>query len=227
MPQENGWWVAPDRVPVTLRAGRNTLLAKVSNLSGRQNLLYLDVRLGDGPLDRGLALAEMGLWQEAAPHFIKGFEKPVDSWPGFLASVVLLSGRVEAYRRLRAGLLGRFGDTADPETALHVAMACSLAPAGAKDTARLLELAKKAQRPELPAERWRLFLVGLAHYRVGQFEQAIRFFEENTDTPSSARFMAVLAMAHHRLGHAEEARKWFKRAEEAYNPATEEALAAP
>jgi len=108
-----------------------------------------------------------------------------------------------------------------------VALACSLAPAGTKDTARLLELAKKAQRPKLPAERWRLFLVGLAHYRAGQFEQAIRFFEENADTPSSVRSMAVLAMAHHRLGHAEEARKWFKKAEESYNPATEEALAAP
>ncbi|HKB38294.1 MAG TPA: tetratricopeptide repeat protein, partial [Gemmataceae bacterium] len=226
MPQAHGWWVGLDRVPVTLRAGRNTLLAKVSNVSGRQNLLFLDVRLGDSPLDRGLALAEMGLWQEAAPHFIKGFEKQVDSEPHFSAPVVLLSGRVEAYRRLCAGLLTRFGDTADPDGALHVAMACGLAPQGAKDTAHLLKLAKKAQRPEVPAERWRLFFVGLAHYRSGQFEQAIRFFEENTDTPSSVPSMAVLAMAHHRLGHAEEARKWFKRAEESYNSATEEALAA-
>src|SRR5262249_2045603 len=201
MPQAHGWWVGLDRVPVTLRAGRNTLLAKVSNLSGRQNLLFLDVRLGDSPLDRGLALAEMGLWQEAAPHLIKGFEKSVDSEPYHTAPIVLLSGRVEAYQRLCAGLLARFGETASPDAALHVALAWSWAPGGAKDTARLLELAKKAQRPEVPAERWRLFLVGLAHYRAGQFEQAIRFFKENADTPSSFPSMAVVAMAHHRLGH--------------------------
>ncbi|MBI1917216.1 MAG: protein kinase [Planctomycetes bacterium] len=227
MTQENGWWVGLDRVPVTLRAGRNTLLAKVSNRSGRSPHLYLDVRLGDSPLDRGLAFAEMGLWQESAPHFIKAFEKSVDEEGYFTAPVLVLSGRVEAHRRLCAELLARFGDAASPDAALHVVIACSLAPEGDKDTARLLELAKRAQRPELPAERWRLFLVGLAHYRAGQFEQAIRFFEDYADTPSSVRCMAVLAMAHHRLGHAEEARKFFKRADESFKAATEDALAAP
>src|SRR5262249_50483587 len=52
------------QVPVTLRPGRNPLLAKVANTLPPKS--YLCMRIADNPLDRGWALAEPGLWDEAA-----------------------------------------------------------------------------------------------------------------------------------------------------------------
>ncbi len=51
-----------ERVPVLLRPGRNTLVARVSNPG--QPLSFI-LRIADNRLDRGLELAQLGLWPEA------------------------------------------------------------------------------------------------------------------------------------------------------------------
>ncbi len=60
------------------------------------------------------------------------------------------------------------------------------------------------------------YVQGLAHYRAGQHEQAIRHLSAAMETyphwQANALIRLVLAMAHHRLGHAEEARRWLEKA---------------
>jgi Flp pilus assembly protein TadD len=67
-----------------------------------------------------------------------------------------------------------------------------------------------------PGAGWHLHALGLAHYRAGQYDQAIRRVRESLERdpkwPAQAVNWLVLAMAHHRLGRAEGARVWLGRA---------------
>jgi hypothetical protein len=93
---------------VVLRSGRNTLLVKVDQCLG-PHLFYL--RLGDNPLDRGFALAEVGLWKEAAAAFARG-DPQFSDWHfnSYCSALVHLeAGNVAAYRRLATTMLERYG----------------------------------------------------------------------------------------------------------------------
>jgi uncharacterized protein HemY len=93
-----------------------------------------------------------------------------------------------------------------------VARLCALAPDTVPDATRLVQIAERAVRAEpLPHH---LHTLGLAHYRAGQFDEAIRQLHKSVAGRWSANAAnwLVLAMAHRRLGHADEAQKWFDRA---------------
>src|SRR5262249_27257174 len=88
----NGWNWAAEPVPVTLRPGRNTILVKVLKGEGGH---HFTLRLDDDPASRGIALAEMGLWKEAAgawkPLFAENL--PNDHWLWYqYAAFLRLSG---------------------------------------------------------------------------------------------------------------------------------------
>src|SRR5205823_3808746 len=67
------------------------------------------------------------------------------------------------------------------------------------------------------------FLVGLAQYRAGRFDDAIRTLTGTADLTNWAKAWVVLAMAHQRLGKTDEARQWLAKAMEWYDTATREA----
>ena len=68
-----------ERVPIALCAGRNVLLAKVSQNSGAE--LPEPACGRDGALDCAFALAEMGLWDEAANEIRQANpQKTGDAW---------------------------------------------------------------------------------------------------------------------------------------------------
>jgi len=155
-----------DRIPVTLRAGRNTLLAKVAHADGPHDLY---VRLGDNPIDRGEALAELGLWPEAAALYTQGLAQgsPEDlEFYRRLATLLLAAGDREGYRRACVEMLEQFGNTVVPATAATVAWTCSLGPAPVAEAARLSRLAElDRQRPELPdlPNWWTMATFQIAH----------------------------------------------------------------
>src|SRR5262249_18523778 len=102
---DGSWWAR--RVPVTLRRGRNVFLAKV-----RGSFL---LRLGDTPLERAMAFAQQGRWDEAAFLVQQARpELPHDplAWVG-LAHTLAVTGKAEAYVRLCEELVQRYGDTKD------------------------------------------------------------------------------------------------------------------
>jgi Flp pilus assembly protein TadD len=58
-----------------------------------------------------------------------------------------------------------------------------------------------------------LCTLALAHYRAGQWDEALaRLGEAAVPAPRAWLTWPVLAMVHHRLGHADEARRWLDKA---------------
>jgi tetratricopeptide (TPR) repeat protein len=220
------WEWRKDRVPVTLRAGRNTLLVKVSKSTRRHTLC---VRIVDNPMHRGLTLAQLGLWEEAVPLIARGYGRE-ESWGEaiwrfhFHALLCRATDDVEGYRQLCQQMLDHLGSTSDASATSMAAQTCALAPEGCRDPAALLRLAEQmATDTDIP---WVQFALGLTYYRAGHFEQAIQRLSKPR-CQGWAKAWAVLAMAHHRLGHVEEARKWLTKLDAWSDKATREVLEAP
>jgi tetratricopeptide (TPR) repeat protein len=222
------WWPGNlSQEPVTLRAGRNTLLAKVSKSTKTHSLL---LRIADSPMERGLALAELWLWEEAASLVARGRGGQGSEWEELWfytapAILYLASGNPEAYRRQCDRIFDRFGLTSNGNVAGAVAQTWGLAAEGVREPGRLVRLAELGltAMPNGP-DAWHLFIPGLAYYRAGRFEQAVQSL---TPVSGLEKAWPVLAMAHHRLGHVEEARRWLAKADAWYDNVTRDMLAAP
>jgi tetratricopeptide (TPR) repeat protein len=148
-------------------------------------------------------------------------DDPHDWTPRVLA--LMAAGDGPGLRRACAELLDRFGTTDDPVTANRVAWLCSLAPGAVTDREAPVRLAELAVRDAPVAGGVaRLNTLGLALYRAGRVEEAIRRLEEGIKVVGRPipEDVPILAMAHHRLGHREEARRWLDRFRE-YEPSHE------
>jgi serine/threonine protein kinase len=82
-----------------------------------------------------------------------------------------------------------------------------------RDAKRAVELAKKAV--ELAPEQgiyWNT--LGTAHYRAGQWQDAVTALEKSTELCKGGDSFDwfLLAMAHRQLGHKDDARKWYDQA---------------
>jgi tetratricopeptide (TPR) repeat protein len=143
------------------------------------------------------------------------------------ARALLLGGDVEGHRRLCDRILARFGPDQYASDLCAPIHACVLAP-GVGDPARLVRLARSGLAGAQPPEHAGfLYVLGLAHLRAGEWDQAIRRLRESAEKdPGSAcvRWLA-LALAHHRRGEPKEARLWLEKAEkwqrEKASPASE------
>src|SRR5262249_55313768 len=145
----------------------------------------LILRIADGPLDRAIALARLGLWDEAAALYRKGSlgEREGDLWAwhtGRCAALLLAASDRAGYREHCAWMRERFRTGSTSGVPYNVARACALSPDGIKDAGRLVELAQKGQDPS-PSERYRLGVLGWACYRAGKFEECIRRLTEIKD----------------------------------------------
>jgi tetratricopeptide (TPR) repeat protein len=217
-----GWPFDLDRVPVTLRAGRNTLLVKV--VAGRGNR-FVNLRLGDAPLSRGLVHAQLGEWKEAVIAFRQWYERwgPPEVQNSFfwrvLGPALLASGDAEGHRRYCTRIFGRFGQTTDVNHSFDAAGLLTLTPGAIADTDRLVQLAEKGLTPN-PKENWRQIVVLLAYLRAGQYERVLKQYEEYAEVKILPESWLALALAHYRLGHADEARRWLKKANDWYDEET-------
>ena len=120
----------------------------------------------------------------------------------------------EAYRKLASANLDRPGGTDDLWTDFYMARAGLLAPGVTDHPEKLVALAEKVVA-RAPREPWRLYVLGLALYRAGRYEEAIRQLAASRKLDPSWHATAlnwpVLAMAHHRLGHGDEAMRRSRR----------------
>jgi formylglycine-generating enzyme required for sulfatase activity/Flp pilus assembly protein TadD len=128
-----------------------------------------------------------------------------------LALSLLLAGDREDYRRACAAMVQRFGRATG--VSYEASRAYLLVPEVQHDLSAGLRKVEASPGQGSPAFS---YVQGLAHYRAGQHEQAIRVLSVAMETyphwPANALTRLVLAMAHHRLGHAEEARRWLEKA---------------
>ena len=129
------------------------------------------------------------------------------------------AGDHEACRRACRRMRELFGGSLNHMFAHELLRAHSLCPGefadgDAAEAARLMDLAHEI-RARHASSSYALFVLGAAHYRAGEYEQAVRRLEEGIGTNDwGVRLLGqpVLAMAWHRLGRPEAARRWLDEA---------------
>jgi serine/threonine protein kinase/WD40 repeat protein/Flp pilus assembly protein TadD len=196
-----------DRVPVLLRPGRNTFVARVSN-PGRVNSLLL--RFGDSRLDRGLELARLGFWDEALtllkPELAQGERLGAQAW-NFYSALLLATGDVTGYREFYRQVWKWVGDTPHWDTSLHASQVCTRAPTPEADIERLVQLVDEAVA-KTTAKGWPEQFQLDVYFRAGRYQEVL----DRIGTGGTRR-SALRALCWHHLGEANKAKSDLQRAE--------------
>jgi tetratricopeptide (TPR) repeat protein len=203
------------RVPVTFRAGKNTVLVKVSNQGGAH---YMVVRIADNSFDQAKTYSELGLWKEAARHY-HNVDLPNDAGAWFRRAYALWqSGDNKGYRDLCRRLLEKCLPEKNSDHLNWTARICVLDAKSVDDWSQPVLAAQKANDLHR-SHSGILIALAAAHYRAGQFDAAIQKCQESRHAKarpdSDDRVLTELlqAMAHHRKGQVEEAKKSWLNAE--------------
>ncbi len=173
---------------------------------------------------RGVEMAELGNWGEAAAEQRRAFqlqfpEEP-HRWLDF-ADLQLWTEDIEGYRLTCREMLKRFGSSQNPDDIAFLAHACVLGPDALHDAARVLQLAEQRTLLSPPPSKhhfWSIHILALAYYRAGKYERAVEYLNTNQEKvrgwgPNVLNWV-VLALAHAQLQHADESKKWLNRAQE-------------
>jgi serine/threonine protein kinase/tetratricopeptide (TPR) repeat protein len=174
--------------------------------------------------ERGGLYVQLGLWDLAAADFAREFQlrEPDTSTRWFqLALLSVHLGDQEGCRQVCRGMRVRFGGTVNSTVEDNLIRACVLDPDPGDDSAARAELAHRlvAGDPTF----FHLYLLGIAEYRAGRHEEAVRRLQEALKAyPAWPMPYPVLAMARHRLGQAAEARQALESAERVLDQWTRE-----
>jgi tetratricopeptide (TPR) repeat protein len=164
--------------------------------------------------------ARAGLWPEAAAHYERLIQLEEADYADHYrtACLALRAGDAAAYRSACEVITKRFSERQGFWVLGYLTWACVLADGAAGDPSTAVKRAKAmtsdAKEWQLHMD-WQYHLLGLAHYRAGQFAEAIAATNKSEalglNWPAHFLNWPVLAMAHHRLGHTAEARQWLEK----------------
>ncbi len=199
-------------------AGRDQEAAELSRcaLANVDEAIKLNPGNADLLIRRARAYVELKQWDKA----IEDFEQVVKLTPhvpvesSIHTQMLLLANRTEEYQEACVTMLQQFGRSEDPAAVFEAARACLLSPNGAGDPAVPLALAKRAvaMRPEWP---WTHYVLGMAHLRMGQYEEATEHFHDSLklapDWHPHLNWLG-LAMVYHESGETDKARQWYDMA---------------
>ncbi len=212
------------RVPVSLRAGRNTILVKVSGPKDRR---WFECLFHDAPALRATDLADLGLWPEAADAFAEADRRePLDAWRSHLRLLCLLAaGRHDDYRRAFAEMVRRHDRSGSEDIPIELARACHLDPERTPDRDRWVK--RLERHAALSPNGWEgHFLLGHAYYRAARFAEAERSLRRAAELNDIIEVGVLLAATCHRLGKTDEARTLLRKVEERYERQTQDGLRA-
>jgi serine/threonine protein kinase/tetratricopeptide (TPR) repeat protein len=161
--------------------------------------------------ERAELYLRLGFWDLGAADYARAFQiqEPGSAHYFFVHALLrLYVGDTHGYRQICERAEQRFAGTTEPMVSNYLNGFYRLSADPVVDPARIVQLAQAA----LPLGRapWLPEGLGLAHYRAGEYEEAIaRLREARAMDPNweKARTNAILAMAHHGLGEAESARQ--------------------
>jgi len=128
-----------------------------------------------------------------------------DDWFGY-AELCLFVGDEAEYRRARGDLLARFGASMDRDVAERTGRACLLLPAPEGEFEQAVALTERAVAA-WGANPYYRFAEGLARYRQGRFDDAIKLMDGKAASVMGPSPRLILAMAQHQKGQKELARK--------------------
>jgi serine/threonine protein kinase/Tfp pilus assembly protein PilF len=179
-------------------------------------------------VERSELLARLGLWDLAAEDFAREFKlREPDTTLRWLQHALLRLhlGDQEGYLEVRRKMRERFRGTPNLGFATELVRTGLLAPDSEADARALFELTEHFAASD-PHSWSVLSLLGIASYRTGQHEQAVRGLRESlaVDGGLGPRLLAypVLAMAYHRLGQAALARQALEEATRTIDRCTRE-----
>ena len=169
--------------------------------------------------------ARRGQWQEALTDWNWVVEYAPDDHVGYfhLAPLLLQLGDVQGYKRCRASMLQKFGNTSDPRVAERMTKASLILPPSPDELATVAKMAAVAGRMNPNDDTWgfNLFAEGFSEYRLGHYVIAVEKLQMvlRLDIGSYCRTEAylVLAMAQFQLKQMDEGRASFATAADAVN----------
>jgi serine/threonine protein kinase/predicted Zn-dependent protease len=174
-------------------------------------------------VERGNLHALLGLWDLAADDFAREFElrEPDTSSRWFHQALLTVHlGDSKGYQHVCRRMQARFERTSAPGFACELVRASMLAPDAGMDAAARVALADLLLA-DAPGSAYYLYLLGIAQYRAGKYEEAVRRLRESL-TAGMVLPDPVLAMAHHRLGQTAQARQALEAAGRALDQWTRE-----
>lgn len=165
--------------------------------------------------------SRLGLWDSAASDQARAFElyKPglAEKWHQH-ALLRLHVGDVTGYQQVCAGMRNRFQRTLHTGFASDLVRAQVLNPNSGADPEYLVQLAQRVVRTE-PNVASHLYVLGLAHLRAGQYEDAIHQLQKSLEAKplwdARALNYSILALAYHHQKKSNEAAQALSEAHKA------------
>jgi serine/threonine protein kinase/Flp pilus assembly protein TadD len=161
-------------------------------------------------VERSDLLTRLGLWDLAAADYAREMElrEPETTIRWFQHLLLRRAiGDEEGCRKTARAMRARFAGTLKESFVEEMVRSSLLMPDPAAPLPQLLELCREVA-PNWPDSM--PYILGTAHYRAGQYDEAIHRLEEalavQPQLPINQLSYPVLAMAHHRLGHDTKAR---------------------
>jgi tetratricopeptide (TPR) repeat protein len=193
--------------PERLLAILTDLIASAPEDPGLDGLLW----------ERGEVALRLARWKDAETDFMKAIERSSHKYYRrfFTASVCLLAGDEEGYRRLCRAMLAESSGRGqqDPQMSQGTSKACLILPVADADLASAVGFAKEAMNAR-PDDMWNLLSQGMADCRTGAYAAAVERLSQAIERNGPGRVDALdanahlfLAMAHLGLGHEVEAKK--------------------
>ena len=188
-------------------ANNDELFDQVAKLRPMETALWIG---------RGQNRALLGNWAEAAADYGKVIDRrPIADESFEYAGLLLLQGDKQAYQHFCKKLVKLPAESHEPWELYNLARTCALGPTDTVDGSKVVEWAARGVTwSDAP---WTLHALGLACFRAGQYDAAVRNIQKSTvrgwnSTQQSPSNCLVLAMVHYRLAHTDQARRFLQQA---------------
>jgi tetratricopeptide (TPR) repeat protein len=204
--EKNPHWNSPRTVACLDLAEHAELFEQVAAIIPDEQALWIG---------RGQYHALLSRWDAAAKDYGKAYRlrTSIDEVAFEYAGTLLLTAQTQEYQDVCNQLLADCEQGHIRFEAFVVARACALAPQKSIDPARVVALAKEYD--DDAGEPWAAHVLGLAHYRAGNFKLAIAKLQESNSgdwfDAAKAQNSLVFSMVHHQLGNQKEAQEWLQR----------------